>query len=200
MRSRQGVGLSLVELLVVLSALTILMALLLPVLNQARDKGRATVCLSNARELNLALHLYVDDYNALPGDGNYFEPTRAAWVYVPQEDVIFPKQGSLYVYTGHLGVYRCPSAAGLPLSAAMNHALGWAVLDRVTYPSETVLLVEESGRSGFPNDAAFYAEHLTQDFVTSRHQGGGMVAWCDGSVRRIDATKRWDVRQFDPWR
>ena len=52
---------TLVELLVVIAVIGVLAALLLPALGQAKEKGRQTDCLSNLRQVNLAIHLYADD-------------------------------------------------------------------------------------------------------------------------------------------
>jgi len=54
---------TLVELLVVLAIITVLAGLLLPVIGKAREAGRATACLSNLRQLGIALQLYVQDNN-----------------------------------------------------------------------------------------------------------------------------------------
>lgn len=52
---------TLIELLVVIAIITILASLLLPALGHARMKGRAAVCLSNQRQLGIALNLYAGD-------------------------------------------------------------------------------------------------------------------------------------------
>lgn len=99
---------TLMELLVVTAIIAVLTALLLPVFAQSRERARMTGCLSNARQLAMAIHAYAQDYHeALPPSTNYTVP-----VDVPERiwtRVIQP-------YVRDTNIFVCPSAhnSGFP--------------------------------------------------------------------------------------
>jgi competence protein ComGC len=59
-------GLTLVQLLVVIAVIGILVALLLPAVQAARESARRTHCTNNLKQLAVAAHLYHDTHDSFP--------------------------------------------------------------------------------------------------------------------------------------
>jgi prepilin-type N-terminal cleavage/methylation domain-containing protein/prepilin-type processing-associated H-X9-DG protein len=127
---------TLIELLVVIAIIAILMAILFPALNRAREQGRRAVCLSNLKQLALAWIMYADENDdkivngeaAGSSNGMASTPTSGIhsheqwWVggdcasgymagdQLPLETQILAiKNGALFPYTKKETLYRCPT-------------------------------------------------------------------------------------------
>jgi prepilin-type N-terminal cleavage/methylation domain-containing protein/prepilin-type processing-associated H-X9-DG protein len=99
-------GFTLIELLVVIAIIAILAAILFPVFAQARDKARSVTCLSNQKQLGLALMMYVQDYDEkmIP----YNNLSMAAWMKDAQWGFWY---NTITPYLKNSGVLMCASVA-----------------------------------------------------------------------------------------
>jgi len=92
-KSSNRSGFTLVELLVVIAIIGILIALLLPAVQAAREAARRSQCTNNLKQITLALHNYHDTSNQLPM--NYISQTNA-WVSWMQGILPYIEQDPLY--------------------------------------------------------------------------------------------------------
>ncbi len=123
---------TLIELLVVIAIIAILMAILMPALNRAREQGKRAVCLGNLKQMGLAWYLYADEndekiVNGAAGFSNVKmswgdHTNELAWVgkcwhdnwgsgaQLPVDQQIDEiKKGALWPYTKNERIYRCPT-------------------------------------------------------------------------------------------
>jgi prepilin-type N-terminal cleavage/methylation domain-containing protein len=141
-------GFTLVELLVVIAIIALLMAILMPALNRARELGRRTVCLGNLKQLVFAWVMYADQnggdlVNGMagvdrvdPADNSII--LERAWVGpIPLDNNGNPdaaqgmnkkgqerriSQGALWDYAKNPKVFRCPAGK-------VNHAVTYQIVD-----------------------------------------------------------------------
>jgi prepilin-type N-terminal cleavage/methylation domain-containing protein/prepilin-type processing-associated H-X9-DG protein len=103
-RNRVG-GFTLVELLVVIGIIALLISILLPALNRARESGRIVKCMSNIRQVNLALQQYLNENRGFIPDaeyGNSYGPLSPASFGLPAytrfNPSTFPNQAPYTTY------------------------------------------------------------------------------------------------------
>ena len=73
-------GFTLIELLVVIAIIAVLAAILFPVFAKARAKARQASCLSNEKQVVLALLMYADDYDETLPKG-WSQPSPGVWMF-----------------------------------------------------------------------------------------------------------------------
>ena len=140
--TRRAAGFTLIELLVVIAIIAILAAIIFPVYSRAREKARQTTCLSNLKQIGLALQLYADDYDGVYTRGQFWPwDSSRTWVHVTKP------------YVRNAQVFTCPTARRDRFSYGYNIAYWGAgdlldgmhgINDAVPVPESAVLEPSET--------------------------------------------------------
>jgi prepilin-type N-terminal cleavage/methylation domain-containing protein/prepilin-type processing-associated H-X9-DG protein len=117
-------GFTLIELLVVIAIIAVLLAILMPAMRKIKEIARETACKSNLKNVGLAVHMYLDDYERkIPNtrSANHFR-----WY---QSDGVTPRKagssgsywGVFYIdYLKETKIFGCPSLQRVPEGLIYN--------------------------------------------------------------------------------
>ena len=169
MRSQRAF--SLIEMLVVITIFSVLVGILMPAIDAARRKSRASVCINNLHQVGLAMQHYRDDHDdfmpRILADGRP-RPSFDGWSLLPTAyadlDSSPSNPDSFLYYCKDAGVLNCPDDNDATLySYGMNGRIT-SVVNRfreLVYPSELPIVFDASSSIAY-----YYSD------IDPRHFGG----------------------------
>ena len=219
-------GFTLVELLVVIGIISVLISILLPALNQARERANRVSCQSNMRQIMLAMHTYVNDNKSMMPFANSDTLERVGigtpkvtwtapgWLYqypnkTSQDHV---QAGALYPYLNTAKVYHCPmdSESWRPeetgimscymINAAVNSFASALNPHRfVKFKSDDICFMEsdETTDRGVASVSVWNDGNNGDNPISPRHRDGANIAFFDSHVEWI-SRKDFDQNERAP--
>ncbi|MFC1764578.1 type II secretion system protein [Planctomycetota bacterium] len=206
-RGDWGSGFTLIELLVVISVISLLIGLSIPSLSRAREQAKRTKCLSNVRQLRIALQLYADTHEGRVPPRDY--QGGAVWVdrlesfYTDRKLLRCPTDprgtDQSYLLNGFIDYFVVHSFSGNWDEFFGEYKTGGFPgirLSNITKPADTIAIGEK--RVDSKDDAymdiwppQYGSDHLTEvdhgkhRIGSKERSGGSNYAFVDGSARYL---------------
>ena len=193
---------TLIELLVVIAVIAVLMAILMPALNRAREQGKRAACLNNLRQMALAWNVYADENDSKMVNGNTGTGTAnrdgTCWVYWPGRNATEQarldgiRRGLLFPYCPSLKLFKCPTGVrgelvtyAIPDSMNGHYYIPGAkeaiktLRTQIHNLSEQIIFLDE-GRLSPSSWTIHYDQERWWDQITARHGDGTNLSFADG--------------------
>jgi prepilin-type N-terminal cleavage/methylation domain-containing protein len=175
---RQAHSFTLIELLVVIAIIAILASLLLPALAAAKDRGHASVCLSNLRQIGVAQRTYADENDEFfgSGDDGWYGPDGVLILvnYFPWTKLYSPylcgRTWSGSWGTGandpRIEVYECPSGRR-DIPVTFRPQIGYAVNGSCAIPPAPRNNWPNFKNAKTPSGTGYLADRVASRFDTA---------------------------------
>ncbi|MEO8493569.1 MAG: DUF1559 domain-containing protein [Planctomycetota bacterium] len=204
MKKRRGI--TLVELLVVIAIIGILIALLLPAVQAAREAARRMQCANHVKQIGLGFQLYHDTFRQFPWGGknyinccnskirNYWNWTYYIYPYIERQTLV-DTQSDAVVYATPISIYYCPSRRGPKLydnihrgdyAGSAGSSTTGSVADGMVVESNRITVRMSSVTDGTANTIL-----VGEKYLHPSHEGGAIC--CDDNEPIVNAGWEIDV-------
>ena len=199
-------GFTLIELLVVIAIIAILAAMLLPALVRAKEKGSQAACMSNTRQIGLAMCMYAEDNGGWLPTTTHGAGTNASWIYQLSSKLanvdrirLCPSDPKRELrLAAHAASYTLNEYTSVDLADPFGRMLeSYRKLDTLRHPSLTITTFEISDAVGVNvmNDHTHSRQWLlgwyavTADIQPDRHGRSANYLFADGHVENLTAAR-----------
>ena len=164
-------GFTIIELLVVIAIISMLAALLLPALNQAREKARQAGCMSNLKQFSQAIQMYLIEWNEK---------------YPPWLSTLYPS------YISHARLFICPSDKTMGEEGGRPDWMAEDYSETDDFDGADVHGGHDAAISGnsylyeFCAAACSWFASSGDDFDEADLNDDGTVTWCEAKVWQMN--------------
>ena len=175
-------GFTLIELLVVIAIIGILVALLLPAIQAARESARRTECKNNLKQIGLAIQNHVDTYKVFPTGGAEYNPLISNYLDSSGKPYGPDKQGLGWAY--QILPYM---EEGAIKGITTNDQLQGKVISQYICPSRRTASMAETTANNVGGKFVFLADYAAAQPCTNQCQPG--TAGCPDPTPTYDPSK-----------